>query len=580
MIAGLQHVGCVIDHEHRNVWVAVDAVAGRFTHAGVTLDLGSTPAWRSCGLDHDEEWRIEFVKLYEGLDLAHAFGETRDIRYLTTWQQLVSSFVDQVPVGSDSSDVSARRIQNWIYAAQRFMVTGCFPGFEEGFEQLFEQRVSLDVQHLREHLTTERNHRTLELYALLVADLAFGRRDAARADLELLADNASTDIWTDGVHRECSSDYHLIVLRSLVGSLLNARIADIEVPAALVDRTNAAATFALWLHRPNGTTPALSDGDQGDFRSLMALAADVLERPDLEWVASDGRQGVAPETSGATFEVGGYEFWRADWSSAASAWGVFDCGPIGDGGHGHYDQLSVELFDGPRALVVDPGRYTYADDGPDGWRHWFKGTAAHNTLMVDGLDHVAFRTGKPKGDRSEARLLQRSRVAGLDVATGEVRSSRYEAVHVRSVALVDNSYWVIRDRVFADRCHRYEMRWHLDPRCAGSIVARRDPVSGWVDGPGLRLVVADLGTGELAIEDGWVSPRYGARRAAPVVVVAVDGGSNLDLVTLIGGVDAPDSITVECIDDELFIATRAGAVVHHLGWTGNGDDGWMKVVER
>ncbi len=579
MIAGMQEVMCVIDHEHRDVWVAVDAVAGRFTHAGVTLELGSTPAWLSCGLEHDEEWRIEFAKLYEGLDLAHAFGETRDLRYLQTWQRLVSSFIDQVPVGSDSSDVTARRLQNWIYAAQRFTAATCFPGFDEGFVQQFEARIALDVQHVRENLTAERNHRTLELYALLLADLAFGRRDAAQLDLELLAENASTDIWPDGVHRECSSDYHLIVLRSLVGALLNARIAQLDAPAVLVDRTNAAATFALWLHRPDGTTPALSDGDQGDFRALLALAADVLGRADLEWVASSGRRGVAPIETGASFEIGGYEFWRSDWARRESTWGVFDCGPIGDGGHGHYDQLSVELFDGPRALVLDPGRFTYADDGPEGWRHWFKGTAAHNTLMVDGLDHLPFRKGKPKGDRSEARLLQRSSVRGLDVATGEVRSPSYDAVHVRTVALVNGAYWVIRDRVFAERQHRYEMRWHLDPRCEGSIVARRDSVSGWVDGPGVRLVVADLGAGELTIESGWISARYGERVAAPIVTVAVDGRANLDLVTLIGGSEAPDSITVECVDDEMFIATRIGSEVHHLGWTGNGDASWMKVVE-
>ena len=38
---------------------------------------------------------------------------------------------------------------------------------------------------------------------------------------------------------------------------------------------------------------------------------------------------------------------------------LMDAGPIGDGGHGHYDQLSVELVAGGRALVVDPGRFTY-----------------------------------------------------------------------------------------------------------------------------------------------------------------------------------------------------------------------------
>ena len=81
---------------------------------------------------------------------------------------------------------------------------------------------------------------------------------------------------------------------------------------------------------------------------------------------------------------------------------VFDCGPLGDGGHGHYDALSIEMASG-RPLVVDPGRFTYCDDPPH-WRRWFKSTAAHNTVTVDGLDQTPYHRGKPKGGMARACL--------------------------------------------------------------------------------------------------------------------------------------------------------------------------------
>ena len=56
--------------------------AGRFSHCGVTLDLGRRPDWIGAGLS-DPEWRIEWVKLYEGLDLAHACVATGDGDYPT-----------------------------------------------------------------------------------------------------------------------------------------------------------------------------------------------------------------------------------------------------------------------------------------------------------------------------------------------------------------------------------------------------------------------------------------------------------------------------------------------------------------
>src|SRR5262245_15981904 len=200
-------VVCLVDHAHREVTVADDARAGRFTHSGVTLALGRRPEWESAGLADDDEWRIEFVKLYEGLDLGHAYAVTGEAEYLAAWQDLVESFCDQVPVGSDTSDVTARRIQNWLYAWRRFADAAHFDGLRSGLADRLVERILADAAHVRAHLTPHRNHRTLELYALLVAGLSFpdaGGDELARFAMDELGHNLLTDVWADGVHRECS----------------------------------------------------------------------------------------------------------------------------------------------------------------------------------------------------------------------------------------------------------------------------------------------------------------------------------------------------------------------------------------
>ena len=51
-------------------------------------------------------------------------------------------------------------------------------------------------------------------------------------------------------------------------------------------------------------------------------------------------------------------------------------------------------------MLIDPGTYTYVADRR--WRDWFRGSAAHNTLRIDGLDQASpagpFRwDGRPAG---------------------------------------------------------------------------------------------------------------------------------------------------------------------------------------
>ena len=526
---------CLTGQRRRDIAVADAARAGRFTHSGLTLALGRRPDWlHPSGID-DEEWRIEWVKLYEGLDLAHAYAVTGEPDYLNTWQDLVDSFCRQVQVGQDSSDTSARRLQNWLYAWQSFAAAPAYDGLRPGLAERLLERIDADARHIAQHLTAQRNHRTIELYTLLLVGLALRDETRAQDALTALADNARIDIWDDGVHRECSTDYHLIVLRSFVGALANARAAGLTVPDVLLDRVHRGCDFALHVQRPDGITPALSDGDPDDFRDLLAGCAELLDRPDLAWAASAGRRGTPPPDRAVSFPIGGYHIQRSGWGDRGRAYaderfGVFDCGPLGDGGHGHYDQLSVELYGDGGPLVVDPGRYTYAAHG-SGWRRWFKGTAGHNTVCMDGLDQTAYRPGKPRDPVSTARLIGRWTIPGLDVVRGEVISPAYDAVHTRTVAFVRDDYWIVHDRLRSAVPHRYSARWHLPADAQGGTTLRAAAAQTSVHTPA-GLLVVPAGCGTVGLEEGWVSPAYGVKLPAPVVAVRT-AGTNADLVTVL-----------------------------------------------
>jgi len=515
---------CVTEHEHRNRAVAEAVAAGRFTFAGETRTLGTEPDWLGAELPADEEWRIEWVKFAYGLDLATAAETTGEPRFATAWERLVASWIRQVPPDHDAGEVTARRILNWIYAWQRFGDRA------NGLGRALERSIDEQVGHVRANLAPERNHRTLELYALLIAALALPRLDPRGRLLDLavteLDRNLATDFRADGVHREASTHYHMIALRSFAGARENARRYGVRFPPGFDARLSRACDFALHCRRPDGQIPMLSDSDGGDYRELLALAGEALDRDDLRWAGSRGARGRPPDATAADFPAGGYFVQRSGWSEA-DRFLIFDCGALGDGGHGHYDLLSIEASAGGRPLVVDPGRFTYSEQPPN-LRRWFRGTAAHNTVCVDGLDQTPYMRGRSVLPAARARFLGRARTPALDVLAGEAHSPCYDAVHRRRVVLVRDSYWVIEDRLRGERPHRYDLRLHMPPEAEGAAVAAGQTVVA----PGVALTI--LGGGAPAIEQGWVAPRYGRRLPAPVVSAIADGAPEATFVTVLG----------------------------------------------
>ena len=514
-VAGRPHSGsqrtrprdvyCAVEHLHRSEALAREVSAGRFTHCGVTLEV-PTPEWTNVAVHPDREWWIDWSKFGYGLDLAYAFSRTGEATFADTWQRLVASWIDQVPIGFGPTDAMGRRLQHWIYAWNIFSRTPSFQGFGAEFELKTIANIEAQAGYLRAHLTAERNHRTLELYALLIVALALPGTDpgggVTREVWQALHDNLLADFRPDGVHREHSTHYHMVALRSFLAARENARRFAIEVEPIYDERLSRAVEFALFCQRPDGTIPALSDADVADYRESLALAADLLGRPDVRYAATNGAHGLAPERQAADFPDAGYYIVRSSWAGdSRHRHQIFDCGPLGDGGHGHYDLLSVDLW-ADRPILVDPGRYTYAEGEPN-WRRWFKGTAAHNTVVVDGRDQTAYHPGKPRTAPAAGRLLTRLDSALLDVVGGEAISPEYDAVHRRHVFFVAGDYWIVLDELEAPTAHEHDLRFHLvAPAWQQTAIEGNRVVA-----PSVEIVV--VGPGTVAIEDGWVAPQYG-----------------------------------------------------------------------
>ncbi|HZP88674.1 MAG TPA: alginate lyase family protein [Burkholderiales bacterium] len=546
----------------------IDAIMeGRFDFNGEQHVLDDPIDWLT-NPSADVEWHILLHKFYFATGLGLAFAETGDAAYLRRWVALTSSWIAQTPPGFIAADVTGRRVQNWIYAYFYFSSRVGSDECPFGFLQSFLVSLQEQVEYLCAHLTPARNHRTLELYAIFLAGVAFPEfADAERWRAFALGEivhNMQSDLLPDGVQCELSTDYHHLVLKNYLCVRRLAHLNGIAVPQTMDQRLVQALEFSLHAHKPDGIVPSLSDGDARSFLDLLQQGHELFGRTDMLYVASAGAQGTPPNKRAHGFTASGYYILRSGWgtgrrSFASEHYLIFDCGPLGAGNHGHLDALSFELAGNGRSLIVDPGRYTYSEAGEENWRVRFRGTAYHNTVTVDGRNQTRYvpkvvqaGTRHPSGSlrhrvvgsAPDCSLKSFVVTEGFDMLHGVARSHEYDAVHERRIVFAFGEYWILTDTMHALSVHRYDSWLHLAPEAQGCATLDTWHGTLLVNSPGLVVAHEDRDGIEVGLEQGYVSYRYGEKHAAPILRLTQQAASARFNTVLYPYCEAPPRITV------------------------------------
>ena len=347
------------------------------------------------------------------------------------------------------------------------------------------------------------------------------------------------------------------------------------LPAAVAERVGRMLDVLLALRAPDGSMPQIGDADGGsllplaaarpdDLRGVFAIAAAVFGRADYAWAAGGAPApealwlcgpagldafdalGAAPPPGGALARSsphGGYAVMRSGWDGGAHQL-IFDVGPLGcpvSGGHGHADLLSVQCAVFGEPYLVDSGTYCYTGDPAR--RDYFRSTAAHSAVMVDGESQASPAGPFRWADRPGARLLDWRSTADLDFAEAHHRAyvelPGGEVVHRRRVVFVKGRYWVVVDDLEGDGEHQIDLQFQFAP-----LEVHVDPTL-WARArgrTGRELLVrpfasvalkASVHTGELDPLRGWVSPIYGQRVPAPLLVYSTVTSLPLRVLTLL-----------------------------------------------
>ena len=535
------------------------------------LRFGKTLDYRDANLVGDIKYLWEPNRHLQLVTLAQAWSLSQEPKYLEALrEQLESWFLAcPFPYGANWSSAlePAIRLINWAVAWQLL-------GFSqvkirrEKSEAEFEKRWLASIyQHLSfirgwySRHSSANNHLIGEAAAVYLAcatwpywpqSKAWQAEARAILEREALAQNGP-----DGVNREQAVSYQQFVLDFLLLCLLAGKANGDRFSPGFESRIEAMLDYLASIMDCGGNVPMIGDADDGyvlrlskdidPYRSLLATGSVIFQRGDFKTKAGslDDKTrwllGQAAESQFAAldaektglpprqqFPEGGYYILGCEFETPGEIRIVADAGPLGYqkiAAHGHADALAFTLSAGGRELLVDPGTYAYHTQPR--WRAYFRGTAAHNTVRIDGLDQ-----SEPGGN---FMWLRKAR-AGCSLWLSSAQKDSFEGWHDGYLRLEDPVKHrrlieldkrartvLVEDTLEMEEEHHVELLFHCSEHCtvspdgAGFVLAHEEASA--------RIVLPQAGSaavyeGSLSPIFGWVSRGFDRRKPAPTIVWA------------------------------------------------------------
>lgn len=395
--------------------------------------------WNASNID-----RLWLYNLHYFDDLNAKAAETRKRWHEDLIQRWIAENPPACGTGWEPYPLSVR-IVNWI----KWALAG------KSLNAEVIQNLAVQVRQLRRRMEFHLlgNHLFENTKALVFAGLFFTGEEAGewgRTGTRLLDEQLQEQVLEDGAHFELSPMYHCLVLEGLLDLVNLYQAFQIDPPD---DWLRAIASMFDWLKiicHPDGGIPFFNDAAFG-----VAPSRDVLER-------YADRLGKLPETSSAGSHLlvaSGYA--RLERGDAVVLADVSAIGPDYLPGHAHADSLSFELSLHGQRVLVNSGTSLY-DTGPERQRQ--RGTAAHNTVRLDGVDSSEIWSGFRVARRARVKVERFDLDAGpfLDAVHDGYRRLSGRPLHRRMWTMEAHGLEVI-DVIKGRGSHLVEIFFHFHP---------------------------------------------------------------------------------------------------------------------
>lgn len=516
--------------------------------AGARTSIPMPPRWNAALDPHDIKYTWELNRHLHLVRLAQAYAVTGDDSWRFSLHLHLDTWLEQCPPGHGPNWRSglelANRLVSWGLIWQ--LLGGAIePALRQSWLPSIHAHCTAIAARLSRH-SSANNHLIGELAGLYLGSCiwpcwpaAARWRSQARAELE---QQIALQFTSDGVHREQAFAYQLFCLEFLLLAGQLGQCTGQPFSPGYWEALRRALHFTLCAAP---VAQAVGDADDGRVWNLdaggacrvaqlaalcAAPGASVPSHPGARWLrhlfpaAPPAVPPLLPAPSHWAFPEGGYLLF----GHPGHIYGMVDTGPLGYLGiaaHGHADALALTLQVLGEPFLVDAGTFSYWCERR--WRDYFRGTAAHNTLRVDGLDQSLGGGRFLWLRKARARIERMPRAPGqfdLCVSHDGYRRLPDPVRHRRSVRFdATAGTLIVRDRVRGRTAHLAEQFWHIAPH----LTLARSADGATVSARHWRAEFAISGAEHIDIVRGadhpplgWISRAYGSKAPCPVLRVS------------------------------------------------------------
>jgi len=492
--------------------------------------------------------------------LGQAYRLTHDEKYTKAFVNHVEDWIQQNPVKygvnwANPMEIALRASQ-WLLALELFTDSD---ELSSSFLSRLGKSLREHGHHIYHHLEyaadVSTNHYLSNFAGLYYLGVGLGVNKWKLYSRNKLRKEIILQTYDDGMDYEASTGYHRYVSELFVYFTVvcvRQMNQDKEISWKSVvevlgrsygDRLRLVVEQTSNLLDSNGIAPQVGDNDSGHFHSFINRD-DLNFKPFLELCSflsreSEGERSVSHKFSEKVWIWGFSEEPRGrirnknkDKNHHPS--GIFQLrggddalfflaqpnGTNGVGNHTHNDKLSFTLTKGGLEFFTDPGTGVYTSDAH--LRNQLRSTRMHNTVEVDGEEQNRFISGSLFTLANDARIKIHAWIPGKMVEAQHEGYQRLNdpVVHLRRIERISSPLqWVITDDMKGKGQHRLKWTYILSPKVDVKVI-NPQKVQLRVGNKGLDLIWEGK-RGEIVVEEGPYSPRYGVVQSTKLLRISV-----------------------------------------------------------
>ncbi len=354
----------------------------------------------------DPEFIYAFNRMRFWICLGQAYAVTKDEKYAKAFADQMCHWVKNVP-HTQKNEKAWRTLETGLRLEYWTKAIMYFKGSPNITEKVIDTFIFSMTEHAEFLMTVWNSYNlmsnwgVLANHGLFIAGVMLPETDRTKEYRETaiwrLNEELKIQVYPDGTQWEQSPMYHNEVTQNYLTVLILAKRNNIQLPAGFEEKVHKMCLVNVIWQKPDGNELSMGDSDEIDVRDITTTAAAIFKDsilkgsayPQLDFDSAwevgaeeakeyDLLEAKHFESTTLSLPDSGNFYLRSGWNEN-DTFLHFHCGTLG-AGHGHSDQLHIDLFANGEDILIDGGRYTYVNK-PE--RFEFKDSTAHNTTIVD-----------------------------------------------------------------------------------------------------------------------------------------------------------------------------------------------------